>query len=139
MTANSGFDPDDIQALIEWLRGDLREGSARDLQARRTLARMLRSSKPLDPGVRFILADAVDPDGESGERLVLKRKPGRRQRVNERHVAAYVYQRKKAGVKAESAVKEAMTKFNVGRSTVTGALSKWRPHFERDPKLFERI
>jgi hypothetical protein len=139
MTVGAEFDPDDIQALIEWLRGDLRKGSTRDLQARRTLARMLASSKPLDPGLRFILADAVDPDGEYGLQLSLKRKPGRPGRVNERHVAAYVYQKKNAGMKLESAVKEAMTKFNVSRSTVLGAWSEWRPDIERDPDLYGRI
>src|SRR5262249_20857201 len=103
------------------------------------LARMLRSSKPLDPGVRFILAEAIDPDGEDDVRLFLKRKPGRRRRVNERHVAAFIYQRTKAGVKLESAVKNAMTEFNVSRSTALGAWSEWRPHIEQNPELYGRI
>jgi hypothetical protein len=68
MADDVGFEPDDIQALIEWLRGDIRKGSRRELQARRTLARMLRSERPLDLGLRFILADAVDPDGEGAQR-----------------------------------------------------------------------
>jgi hypothetical protein len=55
-----------IAALREWLGARTKKGSARDLQARRTLAQMLRSSKPLDEGTRLILADAVDPDGEGG-------------------------------------------------------------------------
>jgi len=140
MTAGGAeCDPDDIQALIEWLRADSRKGSARDLQARRTLARMLRSSKPLDPGVRFILAEAIDPDGEDDVRLFLKRKPGRRRRVNERHVAAFIYQRTKDGVSVESAVKEAEGKFAVKSSTVYSAWSKWRPHIKRDPELWGRI
>src|SRR6516162_2635852 len=60
------FNPDDFGALVEWLRVGTKKGSARDLQARRMLARMLRSSEPLDQGTRLILADAVDPDGEGG-------------------------------------------------------------------------
>jgi hypothetical protein len=133
------LDLDDSLALADWLRGNTKKGSARDLQARRVLARMLRSSEPLEMVVRLILADAVDPDGVGGLQLSLKRKLGRRRQINHLDVAAYVYKRKKAGVKAESAINEAMTKFNVGRSTVTGAWSKWRPYFERGPKLFERI
>jgi hypothetical protein len=134
-------EPDDIQALIEWLvRGELRKGSPRELQARRTLTRMLRSEPERDLwGLRFILADAFDPDGEGGQRLFLKRTPGRRRRINDRHVAAYIYQRKQAGVKLESAVKEVTTKFNVSRSTAIGAWTKWRPYIERYPKPFARI
>ena len=135
MTDNTEFSPDDIQALLEWLRADTRRGSPRELQARRTLARMLRSSKPLAPGLRFILAEAVDPDGEDGTQLLLKRKQGRPRRINQRHVAAFIYQKTKAGVSVESAVKEAEDKFGVGSSTAYDAWAKWRPDFERDPEL----
>jgi hypothetical protein len=140
-TGGAEFDPDDndIRALFEWLKGDTREGSARDLQARRTLARVLRSSKPLDFGLRLILAEAVDPDGEDNVRLFLKRKPGRPQAFNERHIAVFIYQRTEADLKLESAVKEAMTKFNASHGTVTKAWSKWKPHIKRDPELYGRI
>ena len=50
MADGTEFDPDDVQALREWMRGDLKEGSARDLRALRTLAQMLRYAKPLDLG-----------------------------------------------------------------------------------------
>jgi hypothetical protein len=133
------FDPNDVQALREWYRGDLKEGSARDLRARRTLAQMLRYAKPLDLGLRWVLADAFDPDGEGDLRLSLKRKRGRRKQINDRHVAAYVYQQTKAGEKFESAVEGAMAAFKVSRGGVTGAFSIWRPHFDRDPKLATRI
>ena len=139
MADGTEFDRDDVQALREWYRGDLKEGSARDLRARRTLAQMLRYAKPLDLGLRWTLADAFDPDGESDLRLSLKRKPGRRKHINDRHVAAYVYQQTKAGEKFESAVEGAMAAFKVSRGKVTGAFSIWRPHFDRDQKLATRI
>lgn len=132
-------EPDDIQALIEWLRGELRKGSPRELRARRTLARMLRSERPLDLGLRFILADAVDPDGEGAQRLLLKRKRGRPQRINHRRVAAFLYQRTKAGESWEAAVHATMDEFRCARGTVTGAWSKWRGHIERHPETFARI
>jgi hypothetical protein len=139
MTDNAEFSPDDIQALLEWLRGDIRKRSPRELQARRTLARMLRSERPLDLGLRFILADAVDPDGEGGKQLLLKRKPGRPRRIIQQHVAAFVYQRHTVeGVLWESAVSEAMEKFSCKRGTVTGAWRNWQKHIERQPQLFLR-
>jgi hypothetical protein len=135
------FNSDDFAALVERLRVRTKKGSARDLQARRTLARMLRSSEPLEVGVRFLLADAVDPDRLSGAVTMpeLKRKRGRPGRFNKLHIAAFIYQRVKAGVPVESAVKEAEDKFGVGSSTAYNAWSEWRPYIERNPKDFECI
>jgi hypothetical protein len=121
------------------MRGDLKKGSARDLRALRTLAQMLRYSNPLDVSLRWFLADALDPDGEGTHRLLLKKKPGRPKRIDDRRIAAYVYRQTQADVPFESAVKGAMAAFNVSRGTVTGALSIWRRHFDRDPKLFTRV
>jgi hypothetical protein len=123
-----------------WLRGDIKEGSPHDLEARRTIARMLRSE---DVGLIRILADAIDPDNTGSSwigRLIMKpRGPGRRQRVEPRRIAAFVYQRTKAGVPVESAVAEAERKFAVKSSTVYTAWTKWRPHIERNPELWGRI
>ena len=86
-----------------------------------------------------MLADAFDPDGEDDLRLSLKRKRGRRKQTNDRHVAAYVYRQRQAGVPFESAVAGAMAAFKRSRGKVTGAFSIWRPHFDRDRKLATRI
>jgi hypothetical protein len=122
------------------LRGDITKGSPRDLQARRTLARMLRSE---DVGLIRILADAIDPDnagsGWIGRLIMQRRGPGRRRRVEQRRIAAFVYQRTKAGVPVESAVKEAEDKFGIKSSTAYAAWSKWRPHIERNPEMWGRI
>ena len=123
-----------------WLRGDIKEGSPDDLEARRTIARMLRSE---DVSLIRILADAIDPDNTGSGwigRLIMKpRGPGRRRRVEQRRIAAFVYQRTSDGVPVESAVKEAEGKFAVESSTVYSAWSKWRPHIERNPEMWGRI
>jgi hypothetical protein len=75
--------PDGIDAALAWLRGDINERSPRKLLARRTFARMLRES-PEAP-VLSILAAAIE-DG----RLIMKRKPGRRRRVQPQRIAAFV-------------------------------------------------
>jgi hypothetical protein len=124
--------PDGIDAALAWLRGDINERSPRKLLARRTFARMLRES-PEAP-VLSILAAAIE-DG----RLIMKRKPGRRRRVQPQRIAAFVYQRTKAGVSVESAVKEAEDKFAVKSSTVYSAWSKWRPLIEQNPEAWGRI
>src|SRR5262249_10081208 len=119
------FDPDDIQALGEWLRG-VKQSSPRELQARRTLARMLRSEHPLDRGLRLALADAVDPDGVGVHRLILKRKPGRRRKVSDQVIADFVRRKRQSGEKFRSAVGEAMSEFNASHGKVTSAYRKWR-------------
>ena len=40
----------------------LKEGSTEELEARRALARLLRTSLPLGLGVRFVLANLIDTD-----------------------------------------------------------------------------
>jgi hypothetical protein len=132
------FRPDDIKAAREWLRGEVRKGSLRDLQARRTLARMLRSDPP-DVGLLFILADAIDPDGEGGQRLFLKRKPGHPRRINQRHVASFIYQKTKAGASWKAAVQEAMNEFRCARATVTAAWAVWQKHIKDRPETFGRV
>jgi len=123
----------------EWLSGDLTDGSPHDLQARRTIARMLRSE---DAGLIRILADAIDPDNTGSGwigRLIMKpRRPGRRRQVGQRRIAAFIYQRTKDGVPVEAAVKEAEDKFAVRSSTIYSAWSKWRPHIERNPEMWGR-
>jgi hypothetical protein len=131
--------PDDFAALVERLRVRTKKGSARDLQARRTLARILRSSEPLEVGVRFILADAVDPDRLRGAVTMpeFKRKRGRPQRISDFNIAAFVYRKRQSGQKYRLAVEEAMTEFKASRSKVTSAYRKSRPDIERDPSYLD--
>jgi hypothetical protein len=138
MTGGAKFDPDDIKALIEWLKGESKKGTPRDLQARRTLARALRSSLPLDPGLRFVLAEAVDPDGEDEVRLFLERKrePGRQLRLNKCKIAVFIWRQRQAGTPWESAVRLAMKEFRCSRGTVTGAWKEWRRFIERHPDVY---
>ena len=111
------FDPDDLDAAKAWLRGAIKkQGSPRDLQARRTLERMLRE---IPDAVVALLATAIK-DG----RLVMKRKRGRPQK-NAYLIATFVDQKNKAGISVESAVKEA-ERLGVKRSTIYSARSKWR-------------
>src|SRR5262249_49558916 len=128
--------PDDLDALREWVRGDLKKGSPREWQGRRTLGRMLRSQRPLDPGLRFILADLVDDlYGDSIQQLTLTRKRGRRHRVSQCKIAVLIWRQRQAGTPWESAVRLAMKEFRCSRGTVTGAWKEWRRFIERHPDV----
>jgi hypothetical protein len=135
------FDPDDIQALIEWLQGRIRKRSPRELQARRMLALMFRTRTiNVDGWLCRILADAVDPDRENVVQVSLKRgKPGRPQRIEDYHIAVFVCEERKRLRKHKLAVEEAMTKFGVSRGKVDGAWKKWRSYIEENSKLYARI
>jgi hypothetical protein len=130
----------DIQAVIAWSHGDLKEGSAEELEARRIIARLLRSSRPLNLGFRSMLADLIDPDDDVAEhRFVLKQRPGNRKRSADHcRIAVYVWRRVAEGAQIKAAAIDAMGHFRVKRSTVMAAWSKWKPHIERYPKFYAR-
>jgi hypothetical protein len=123
--------PDDSIAL--WLQGRRPITKALQWQARRNLARMFRDQRPWDPAICLMLADAVDPDGESGLRLCLKRKRGRKRRVSQQEIAALIWRQLQINPKLEAAIQTAVKELGVVRSTVTAAWRKWRPHFEAKP------
>jgi hypothetical protein len=135
------FDPDDIQALIEWLQGRIGKRSPRELQARRMLALMFRTRTiNVDGWLCRILADAVDPDRENVVQVSLKRgKAGRPRRFEDYHIAVFVCEERERLRKHKLAVEEAMTKFGVSRGKVDGAWKKWRSYVEENSKLYARI
>jgi hypothetical protein len=123
----------DVKAIIDWLTGKLKEGSVEDLSARRALAEVLRHER-LDMGLRYALADLIDPDqrDDLGLWLVFKRAQGRKQTTNWRRVAAIIWKEVNAGTKKEAAVAEAMGKCGVkSRAKALAAYNEWKPIFEK--------
>jgi hypothetical protein len=127
------------ELAVELLVRDRLKGGKED-EALRALARILRSSLPLDIGLRFALANLIDPDvgKEMGRRLVLQRSQGRTKQVNDREIAAALWHLRKQGVPRKRAEYRVETKFGVRRTAVTDAQRKWKPHFRRYPKEFLR-
>jgi hypothetical protein len=127
-----------VRAIIDWLAGELKEGSVEDLAARRALAEVLRHEK-LDMGIRLLLANLIDPDSRDdiGLWLVFKRPQGRTKTIDRRKVAAIIWKQVKAGIKKEAAVADAMKKCGVkSRDKALAAYKEWKPHFEKwAPKL----
>ena len=94
----------------------LKDGSTEELEARRALARLLRTSLPLDLGVRFVLADLIDPDQDVVNRrirFVYRRKGKRSNALLEKEIATHILARVQAGIKRELAIEDAIKKFNL--------------------------
>ena len=113
-----------------------------ELEARRALARELRTSRPLDLGMRMLLADAFDPDRDEVEREVqfkYRRKGKRRANaMAENEIAEFIWARVQAGDKLESVVSTALKHFGYGeksRSHVINIWSRWQPILKRRCRL----
>jgi hypothetical protein len=112
----------------------LKEGSAEELEARRALARVLRTSKPLDLGLRFCIADLIDPDNDGDGRRIRfeqSRKGKPSNALAEREVAKSIWLQVQAGVKTESAIKSATQEFGLQRSRILEIWGHWKPILRR--------
>lgn len=122
------MDKDTVKNLVQWLSG---ERDADEAGARRALADLLRGSRPLDVGLRFILADLFDPDSEIDRSLAIKRARGnRKNQLDQRRIAAHIWRATQAGCKLKRAVGAAAHDFGCHQSTVYEAWTQWRPIFE---------
>jgi hypothetical protein len=127
-------DAADIELIRDLLCGRSVERDARYLDAKRALARMLRSSKPLDLTVRFALAELLDPDCDSQQRQLrfsFKRKGGVSDAWAEQRAAQLIQARKREGVKMEAIIWEAWEKFGLKRARVFEIWRTWQPILKR--------
>ncbi|WFU37600.1 hypothetical protein QA640_24340 [Bradyrhizobium sp. CB82] len=112
----------------------LKEGSPEYLEARRALARMLRSSTPLDLGLRCILADLIDPDRDEVERTIgfKNRREGKRSNAEaEKMVAEFIAARLQKGDQVKRAMSMAGERFGIKRSRLHEIWHEWSPILER--------
>jgi hypothetical protein len=130
------------QGLVRWLLNGISvrkhgrvtrevypEAGSEEKTARRALARILRTSKPLDLGLRLCIADLVDPDRNEIEREIrfaYRRKGGRRaSAVGENEIAEFIRAQLQAGTKLKAAVSNATEHFGFGKSR-SRAMDIWR-------------
>jgi hypothetical protein len=130
----------EIAAIVGWLDGKPKEGSAEDLAGRRALAKVLRYG-PLDRGLLFMLADLIDPDSRDdiGQWLVFKRARGRSKTVNSRQVAAVVWHQVKARCKREAAYEHAKETLGVSFSAAEKAFAQWADVFNKSATTLKGI
>ena len=111
----------------------LKEGSAKEVEARRALARELRTSRPLDIGLKFLLADLIDPDNDVEIRHIRfgHRRKGKKTNADaEKTVAEFLWERVPRDG-AESAFAAAKDKFRLGRSRIAEIWGMWKPILKR--------
>jgi hypothetical protein len=95
----------------------LNEGTARERDARRALAKLLRSKDPLDEQIRFLLAGLLDPQAAGLEQRKISftyRNPGKpTNHAAGIHVFVYIHGSIKSGAKVTAAIITAATKFSI--------------------------
>lgn len=108
----------------------LKDGSPEELKARRALARYLRTSRPIDFGVRWTLAAMVDPDCEEEARRICfkQRREGQpsRSAAAEKTIAEFI--RTCPGSKP---IAQAVAKFGLSRTSVEAIWRHWQPILKR--------
>jgi len=112
----------------------LEEGSAEELEARRALARELRTSIPLNLGLRFLLAELIDPDCDAAERRIRfdRRREGKRSNAQaEKKIAEFIWARVQGGAQVKGAVSDAEVKFKLGQKRIKEIWGIWKPILKR--------
>lgn len=113
---------------IDYLEGD------EELEARRALARMLKTSLPLDLGLRFLIADLIDPDCDEINRQIRfenRRKGKPSNAAAEKQVAEFIWSQRQTGVTMKRTVIDATAKFGLNRSRVLAIWKIWQPILQR--------
>ena len=108
----------------------LKKGSQEEVDARRAIARLLRSNGPLDRQLRTNLANLFDPDPpESEQRKIKIVSQGRgryRDHVGNTQIAYHVWGEVSAGRKVVAAINSAVEKFGVSEELVKQIWGKYR-------------
>jgi hypothetical protein len=122
----------EYELIVDWLDGDLKDGSPKEIEARRHLARALRDGS-LTLGMRVGLANLIDPEDRKWMKrsLVFKRPAGARATVDHLKVATIIWHERKAGRQMKSAVSIAMEKCGMrSRDKALAAYKEYRPFLE---------
>jgi hypothetical protein len=112
----------------------LKDGSPEEQEARRALARILRTSLPLDLGLRFLIADLIDPDRDEIDRRIRfghRRKGKPSNALAEKEIAEFIWSQVRSGVKTEEAVFQAAERFGLERTRIFEIWSHWQPILKR--------
>jgi len=108
----------------------LKPGDPDELDARRALARLLRSSAPLERQLRDSLAGLVDPDPPESEQrkieIVFQARGRYRDHVRNTQIAYHVWGEVSAGRKVVAAINSAVEKFEVSEELVKQIWGRYR-------------
>jgi len=109
----------------------LKEGSQQEVDARRAIARLLRSNGPLDRQLRTNLADLFEPSlppaWEQRKITIGSRRRGRRvDHISNTQIAEHVWEQVGAGAKVTAAIESAADEFGVEPETITKIWGKYK-------------
>ena len=108
----------------------LKPGDPDELDARRALARLLRSSAPLERQLRDSLAGLVDPDPPESEQrkieIAFQARGRYRDHVRNTQIAYHVWGEVSAGRKVVAAINSAVEKFEVSEELVKQIWGRYR-------------
>ncbi|HEY6700035.1 MAG TPA: hypothetical protein VI137_04330 [Pseudolabrys sp.] len=125
---------EDRQRIADLLYGHLKDGSADEQEARRALACKLRSARPLDLGLRFLLADLIDPDRDEVDRCIRfgSRRSGRpSDALAEKQVAEFIFSKVQTGEPVKVVIDDAVRKFGLKRARLLKIWGHWKPILKR--------
>lgn len=115
------------------LRSYLKDNSAAEKEARRALAKELRKGAPLDLGLKFYIADLIDPDGMSDRRIrfVNRRRGNRSDAQAENDIAEFIWAKAPTGKLKKAVEYEVAQRFGIRRSRIRNIWRVWKPVLER--------
>ena len=112
----------------------LKEGSQQEVDARRAIARLLRSNGLLDRQLRTNLADLFEPSPPAWEqrkiRIVSRRRGRPIDHISNTQIAEHVWEQVRAGAKVTAAIESAADEFGVEPETVTKIWGKYKRSLE---------
>jgi hypothetical protein len=113
----------------------LKEGSQEEVDARRAIARLLRSNDPLDRQLRTALAGLFDPDGPPALEqrkisIVWRRRGGHIDHRANTQIAEHIRAERIAGKAFDDAIESAVEKFSVSEELAKQIWGRYRPLFE---------
>jgi hypothetical protein len=109
----------------------LAKGCAEEVEARKAIARLLRSKHPLDPELRDHLANLFDPDLLSEQRtieFVFRRQGTPTDHIRNTAIASHVWRQVKRGVPATKAISNAASEFALSEAAIKKIWNIYRPH-----------
>jgi hypothetical protein len=115
----------------------LKKDSPEETDARRALARELRTAQTLDMGFRDLLAELINPRRDSPRRIVFENN-GAGNKSNalvERQVAEFLWLKGRPRGQMEAAISEAKKDFGLERSRVMAIWHVWKPILERHYRI----
>jgi hypothetical protein len=113
----------------------LKRGSREELDARRAMARLLRSKNPLERQLRDSLADLFDPNPPEWEQrkieIVFQDRGRHRDHVRNTQIAYHVWNQLEAGGTVAAAINSAVEEFEVSEELVKQIWGRYRRVYGR--------